>query len=169
MGGRWVLAVLLGVGLCVSQAWGETAGDIRYLVTAPQVDVTSGSLAQNETPLWVDLDRDAPNLQLSAVVRPGDVIRGSVVLGGSRPYRGYSVQILVDPPEAIPAVENIAFSKPSALSVYKEHLLKLGAPHVHLAGSGPALFVLLEEKAQASDLLVRCQNQRMRGHVVWLV
>jgi 4-diphosphocytidyl-2-C-methyl-D-erythritol kinase len=62
--------------------------------------------------------------------------------------------------------ENVAFSRSSELSVYREHLLKLGAPRVHLAGSGPAMFVLMGDKAQAADLLVRCQNQRMKGYVV---
>jgi 4-diphosphocytidyl-2-C-methyl-D-erythritol kinase len=61
--------------------------------------------------------------------------------------------------------ENVAFDVFPGLKTCKEHLIKLGAPHVHLAGSGPALFTLLEDKREADDLLVRCQNQRMRSYV----
>jgi len=55
--------------------------------------------------------------------------------------------------------ENVAFEFFPNLEVYKEHFIKLGASHVHLAGSGPALFTTLENRAQAEDLYVRCQQQ----------
>jgi 4-diphosphocytidyl-2-C-methyl-D-erythritol kinase len=55
--------------------------------------------------------------------------------------------------------ENVAFEFSPKLEVYKGHFIKLGAPHVHLAGSGPALFTMLEDKAQAEDLYTRCQQQ----------
>jgi 4-diphosphocytidyl-2-C-methyl-D-erythritol kinase len=61
--------------------------------------------------------------------------------------------------------ENIAFDSASELKVYKEHFLKLGAVHVHLAGSGPALFTLLEDKARAEDLYHRCKNQGMEAYL----
>lgn len=56
--------------------------------------------------------------------------------------------------------ENIAF-KDNQLKKYKEHLIKLGAPHVHLAGSGPALFTLFEDGEQTQDLYTRCKDQKM--------
>ena len=62
--------------------------------------------------------------------------------------------------------ENVAFSQFSGLKAYREHILKLGAPEVHLAGSGPALFTLFQDKAQAEDLYVRCQDQGMEVYVV---
>jgi 4-diphosphocytidyl-2-C-methyl-D-erythritol kinase len=55
--------------------------------------------------------------------------------------------------------ENVAFEFFPKLKVYKEHFIKLGAPHVHLAGSGPTLFTMLEDKAQAKDLYTRCKQQ----------
>jgi len=55
--------------------------------------------------------------------------------------------------------ENIAFDQFSGLEVYKEHIKKLGAPNIHLAGSGPTLFTLLEDKAPAEDLYTRCKQQ----------
>ena len=57
--------------------------------------------------------------------------------------------------------ENVAFGRFSGLKVYKEHIIKLGAPHVHLAGSGPTLFTLLKDKVQAEDLCIRCKQQGM--------
>ena len=58
--------------------------------------------------------------------------------------------------------ENIAFEKFEIRRVYVEHLLKLGAPHVHLAGSGPALFTMYSQKPEAEDLFTRCQDQGMK-------
>jgi 4-diphosphocytidyl-2-C-methyl-D-erythritol kinase len=55
--------------------------------------------------------------------------------------------------------ENVAYSFFPKLKVYKEHFLKLGAENVHLAGSGPTLFTMLEEKAKAEDLYQRCRDQ----------
>ena len=55
--------------------------------------------------------------------------------------------------------ENIAFDNFKGLMVYKEHLIKLGAPRVHLAGSGPALFTIFQEKSKAGELYKRCKTQ----------
>jgi 4-diphosphocytidyl-2-C-methyl-D-erythritol kinase len=59
--------------------------------------------------------------------------------------------------------ENVAFEIFNGLDVYKEHLVKLGAPVVHLAGSGPTLFTLVEDKSVAEDLHKRCKNQGIRS------
>jgi len=61
--------------------------------------------------------------------------------------------------------ENVAFEFFPKLEVYKEHFIKLGASHVHLAGSGPTLFTMLEDKAQAEDLYKRCQQQGMECYL----
>ena len=62
--------------------------------------------------------------------------------------------------------ENIAFDQFPGLKVYKEHFLKLGAPDVHLAGSGPALFSLIKDKSEAEDLYTRCKKQGMECFLV---
>lgn len=61
--------------------------------------------------------------------------------------------------------ENVAFDFFPELKVYKEHYAKLGASHVHLAGSGPALFTMLEDKAQAEDLYTLCQQQGLKSYL----
>ncbi|MFC1967198.1 4-(cytidine 5'-diphospho)-2-C-methyl-D-erythritol kinase [Chloroflexota bacterium] len=65
--------------------------------------------------------------------------------------------------------ENVAYGVFGGLDVYKEHLLKLGAPHVRLAGSGPALFTLLQDKATAEDIYTRCKDQGMKVFLAGVV
>lgn len=61
--------------------------------------------------------------------------------------------------------ENVAFDFFAELGVYREHYLKLGAAHVHLAGSGPALFTIMEDKARAEDLYQRCRQQGLESYL----
>ena len=62
--------------------------------------------------------------------------------------------------------ENVAFTRFSKLKVYRDHMVKIGAPTVHLAGSGPALFTLIKDKSQAEDLYTHCQQQNMKTYLV---
>ncbi|MBA7703583.1 4-diphosphocytidyl-2-C-methyl-D-erythritol kinase [subsurface metagenome] len=62
--------------------------------------------------------------------------------------------------------ENVAFTRLPELKVYRDHMLKIGAPNVHLAGSGPTLFTLFKDKAQAKDLYTRCRQQGMEMYLV---
>jgi len=62
--------------------------------------------------------------------------------------------------------ENVAFARFSRLDVYREHIVKLGADNVHLAGSGPTLFTMLRDKDQAEDLYTRCKDQGMEVFMV---
>ena len=61
--------------------------------------------------------------------------------------------------------ENIAFDNFNIRRIYVEHLDKLGAPHVHLAGSGPSLFTIFNDKTQAEDLYTRCKDQGMEVYL----
>ena len=71
----------------------------------------------------------------------------------------------LDPSLIFNIFENVAFNYFKGLAVYKEHILKLGAPHVHLAGSGPALFTVFIDKSQAEDLYKRCKDQGMEAYL----
>lgn len=62
--------------------------------------------------------------------------------------------------------ENVAFAGGSKLKVYRDHIRKMGAPHVHLAGSGPALFTLFKDKTQAEELYTRCKQHNMEAYLV---
>ena len=61
--------------------------------------------------------------------------------------------------------ENIAFDDFNIRRIYVEHLNKLGTPHVHLAGSGPSLFTIFNDKTQAGDLYTRCKDQGMEVYL----
>jgi 4-diphosphocytidyl-2-C-methyl-D-erythritol kinase len=71
----------------------------------------------------------------------------------------------VSPSMLFNTFENVAYDFFPKLKLYKEHFLKLGAPHVHLAGSGPTLFSLLEDKPQAEDLYQRCKDQGLECYL----
>ena len=57
--------------------------------------------------------------------------------------------------------ENVAFEQYPGLDAFRQHFLQLGAPDVHLAGSGPALYTLLERRSEAEELCTRLQHQNM--------
>jgi 4-diphosphocytidyl-2-C-methyl-D-erythritol kinase len=57
--------------------------------------------------------------------------------------------------------ENVVFARGEELTNYRDHLLKLGVPNIHLAGSGPTLFTILDKKPQAEDLWKRLKD----GHI----
>jgi len=43
--------------------------------------------------------------------------------------------------------------------------MKIGARNVHLAGSGPALFTLHKDRAEAEDLHIRLHQQGMETYL----
>ncbi len=59
--------------------------------------------------------------------------------------------------------ENVAYEEFPGLSVYRERILNLGAAEVHLAGSGPTLFTLFEDKSEAESLYSHCKQQGMEA------
>jgi len=61
--------------------------------------------------------------------------------------------------------ENVAYDFFPKLKVYKEHFLKVGVKSVHLAGSGPTLFTMVEDKSQAEDLYKRCKDQGLECYL----
>jgi len=61
--------------------------------------------------------------------------------------------------------ENVAFTLFSGLGVAREHIVKIGTDNIHLAGSGPALFTLLKDRAQAEELYTRLQQQRLESYL----
>ncbi|MFC2005812.1 4-(cytidine 5'-diphospho)-2-C-methyl-D-erythritol kinase [Chloroflexota bacterium] len=61
--------------------------------------------------------------------------------------------------------ENVAFTRFSTIRVSRDHIVKIGATDVHLAGSGPSLFTLVEDKAQAEVLRTRFEQQRLESYL----
>jgi len=61
--------------------------------------------------------------------------------------------------------ENVAFTHFSKIGVSRSHILKMGATNVCLAGSGPTLFTLVKDKAQAEGLYFRLKQQRLEPYL----
>ena len=61
--------------------------------------------------------------------------------------------------------ENVAFSAYPGLETVREHVNKMGARGVHLAGSGPTLFCVTESRDEAEDLAARVGGQGLKGIV----
>jgi 4-diphosphocytidyl-2-C-methyl-D-erythritol kinase len=61
--------------------------------------------------------------------------------------------------------ENVAFTHFAQLEVHREHLLKIGAENIHLAGSGPTLFTLIKDETQAEELCIRLKQQGLKSHI----
>jgi 4-diphosphocytidyl-2-C-methyl-D-erythritol kinase len=59
--------------------------------------------------------------------------------------------------------ENVADEHYMGLEKYQAQMKKLGAPQVHLAGSGPTLFSLFQDKNKASEFYKGCEGQGMKA------
>ncbi len=57
--------------------------------------------------------------------------------------------------------ENVVFTPGSPAAHARAHITKIGGRHVHLAGSGPALFTMMPDKAEALDLFERLRKQNL--------
>jgi 4-diphosphocytidyl-2-C-methyl-D-erythritol kinase len=61
--------------------------------------------------------------------------------------------------------ENVVFARGEELTNYRDHLFKIGAPNVHLAGSGPTLFTILDGKPQAENLVKRLKDLQIEAYL----
>ena len=61
--------------------------------------------------------------------------------------------------------ENVAFTKFDGLNLTWERVTRAGAGNIHLAGSGPAIFTLLEDRNQAEELYIRLRQQGLESHL----
>jgi len=80
------------------------------------------------------------------------------------------VALLTKGNEVIPSnlfnvFDDVACDDFSELGEYWKQFLEAGASSVHLAGSGPALFTLIEDKTEAEDLYIRLQQQGFESYL----
>jgi 4-diphosphocytidyl-2-C-methyl-D-erythritol kinase len=61
--------------------------------------------------------------------------------------------------------ENVAYTHFSRLDEIRQRIMQMGAPNVLLAGSGPALFALLENKVQAEALCSRLERLELEPYL----
>jgi 4-diphosphocytidyl-2-C-methyl-D-erythritol kinase len=62
--------------------------------------------------------------------------------------------------------ENVAFTRFPGLEVAKEHMLKIGTTDVHLAGSGPTMFTMVDDRNRAEELFQQLKKQRLNPYLV---
>jgi len=60
---------------------------------------------------------------------------------------------------------NVAYDSFKGLDDYRQKFLKAGAASVHLAGSGPALFTMVKEKAQAEKIYTGLRKQGLKAYL----
>jgi 4-diphosphocytidyl-2-C-methyl-D-erythritol kinase len=100
--------------------------------------------------------------QLYASLKPSHYTDGQItekLVKALNDRRGFRPSMLFN------TFENTAFELFPKLKLYKDHFVKLGAYNVHLAGSGPALFALLDDKFQAENLYARCELQGLECYL----
>lgn len=61
--------------------------------------------------------------------------------------------------------KDIAFHVYSGLLLFNISLIKIGICDVYLAGSGPTLFSVFQDKEKAEEFLARCKNQGIKAYL----
>jgi 4-diphosphocytidyl-2-C-methyl-D-erythritol kinase len=100
--------------------------------------------------------------KLYASLKPGHYTDGQItekLVKVLNEGRGFKPSLLFN------TFENVAFELFPKLGLYRDHFVKLGAYNVHLAGSGPALFAVLDDKFQAENLYARCELQGLECYL----
>ena len=121
--------------------------------------------------MWVVLMvPDVPRLpgktkQLYASMNPGHYTDGQITerLVALLTKRSLKGQSLVS--NIFNVFDGVAFNNFTGLGEYWQQFLKAGAQQVHLAGSGPALFTLLKDRAQANKVYRHIQQQGMESYL----
>ena len=72
----------------------------------------------------------------------------------------------VPPASLFNVFDNVAVESFAGLGDYREQFLKSGAREVHLAGSGPTLFTLLEDRGKAEKIHKNLQRQGLESYLV---
>jgi 4-diphosphocytidyl-2-C-methyl-D-erythritol kinase len=62
-------------------------------------------------------------------------------------------------------LDKVAVDSFAGLEEYWQQFLKAGAQEVHLAGSGPALFTLVKDKAEAEKIYHNLQQQGLESYL----
>lgn len=112
------------------------------------------------------LDMAGKTGQMYARVAPADFTNGE--------HTGSLVKKISRGSELSPAdlyngFEHIAFSAFPGLSIYRQRFLDCGAGAVHLAGSGPSLFTLVDNRAEGEEILRQLREARLEAHLVQTV
>ena len=103
--------------------------------------------------------------QLYARVRPSHYTRGEVTDRLVALLAGQKLREEKLIAEFFNVLDDVAPDNFNGLRGYQEQFLKAGAQQVHLAGSGPALFTLVKDKAQAEKIYSCLQKQGLESYL----
>jgi len=73
---------------------------------------------------------------------------------------------VVPPASLFNVFDGVAFDNFTGLKEYWQQFLAAGAQEVHLAGSGPAIFTLIKDRAQAEKIYKNLQRQGLGSYLV---
>jgi 4-diphosphocytidyl-2-C-methyl-D-erythritol kinase len=103
--------------------------------------------------------------QLYASLKPSHYTRGEVTdrLVALLTGRSLKEERLIG--ELFNVLDDVAPDSFAGLGEYREQFLKAGAQQVHLAGSGPALFTLVKDTAQAEKIYRHLQERGLESYL----
>jgi 4-diphosphocytidyl-2-C-methyl-D-erythritol kinase len=100
--------------------------------------------------------------QLYESLRPGHYTDGQTtqkLVAEIQSGREFNTSLLLN------AFESVALARFSGLNEFWQRITQVGATNVHLAGSGPALFTLMDDKAQAEALCSRLKESGLEPYL----
>ena len=62
--------------------------------------------------------------------------------------------------------ERVAFSRFTGLQEYRRRFHSAGAEEIHLAGSGPTLFTIVQDEAQGLEICRQLEKERIEVYLV---
>jgi len=63
------------------------------------------------------------------------------------------------------AFEDVAFNRFSEVKLSRDRIIEIGATNVNLTGSGPALYTLVKDKAQAEDFYIELRQRNLTPYL----
>ena len=72
----------------------------------------------------------------------------------------------ISPSHLINTFEKVAFTAYEGLADYWQRFRELGADSVHLAGSGPTMFTLLQDKGQGEEIYRNLVKEGFEAYLV---
>ncbi len=109
--GRTAIALgFLLAGLTVGDAWAQPAINLDFLTSSPTL-LSAPRLAQNESSLTIDLNRNTSEIEGGLNLQAGQTIQAALIIDNVTAYRGYTLRVQFDPPAAVAGgVSGISFS-----------------------------------------------------------
>jgi hypothetical protein len=87
-------------GLTAGDAWAQPAINLDFLTSSPML-LSAPRLAQNESSLTIDLNRNTSEIDGSLNLDAGQTIEAALIIDNVTAYRGYTLRVQFDPLAAV--------------------------------------------------------------------